>query len=608
LSNFRKVFSYVKPYRKEFILNNIFTILTVIFNLLSVLMLFPLIDLLFADNSNIQQNEVTSIWDIKGFILYHLSNYLSQMDKYNLLLIICGLIFVTFTLKNLFSYLQTVYMSKVELGILKDIRFDLFRKYLELPLTFYTNERKGNLIARIINDTQILKDSFISVLNSLFRDPPTIIIFSVVLFLLNWKMTLLIFVLAPLSGFILSKIGNSIKRSSIKSQEKISDITSNLDEILGAIRIVKSFAMEKYEINKFQKENNKFSEIMLKIHKKRALGSPVSETIGVITIVIILYLFALQILSGSSDLTPGSFILYLAIFFQMIPSLKYFGQMFNSYKEGSAAADRIYELLEYKNEIVNESNPVNINTFNDSIEFKDASFSYTNEPVLSGINLRINKGEIVAIVGSSGAGKSTLIDLILRFYDLKNGNLLIDGKDIKKYEISSLRNIMGIVNQETILFNDTLRNNIAYGRNDTSLEEIINAAKNANAHSFISKLPEGYDTIIGDRGQKLSGGERQRISIARTLLKNPPILILDEATSSLDSESELLVQNAIKNLMQGRTSIVIAHRLSTIKMANKIIVLDKGKIVETGNHKELIELNGVYKKLYEIQFMSEEKK
>ncbi|HRE41811.1 MAG TPA: ABC transporter ATP-binding protein [Ignavibacteria bacterium] len=606
MSNFRKVFKYVKPYRTQFILNNIFTILTVIFSLLSVLMLFPLIDLLF-NNSKISQQEVTSIWDIKTFILYHLSIYLSEMEKSTLLLYICGLIFITFTLKNLFSYLQTVYMSKVELGILKDIRFDLFKKYLELPLTFYSNEKKGNLIARIINDVQILKDSFITVLNSLFRDPPTIIIFSVVLFLLNWKMTLLIFVLAPLSGFILSKIGNSIKRSSIKSQEKISDITSNLDEILGAIRIVKSFAMEKYEINKFKRENNRFAEIMLKINKKRALGSPISETIGVITIVLILYLFALEILSGSSELTPGSFILYLAIFFQMIPSLKYFGQMFNSYKEGSAAADRVFELLDYKTEIKNPSNPVFINSFNDSIEFVNATFSYSKEEVLKNVNLKINKGEIVAIVGSSGAGKSTLIDLILRFYDLNSGSLLIDKLDIKNYDIDSLRNIMGIVNQETILFNDTLKNNIAYGKTDIALEDVINAAKNANAHNFISKLPDGYDTIIGDRGQKLSGGERQRISIARTLLKNPPILILDEATSSLDSESELQVQSAIKNLMEGRTSIVIAHRLSTIKMANKIIVLDKGKIVETGTHQSLMQINGVYKKLYDIQFKTEEK-
>jgi len=365
--------------------------------------------------------------------------------------------------------------------------------------------------------------------------------------------------------------------------------------------------MEKYEINKFKRENNRFAEIMLKINKKRALGSPISETIGVITIVLILYLFALEILSGSSELTPGSFILYLAIFFQMIPSLKYFGQMFNSYKEGSAAADRVFELLDYKTEIKNPSNPVFINSFNDSIEFVNATFSYSKEEVLKNVNLKINKGEIVAIVGSSGAGKSTLIDLILRFYDLNSGSLLIDKLDIKNYDIDSLRNIMGIVNQETILFNDTLKNNIAYGKTDIALEDVINAAKNANAHNFISKLPDGYDTIIGDRGQKLSGGERQRISIARTLLKNPPILILDEATSSLDSESELQVQSAIKNLMEGRTSIVIAHRLSTIKMANKIIVLDKGKIVETGTHQSLMQINGVYKKLYDIQFKTEEK-
>lgn len=608
MSLFRRIFKYVRPYTKQLVLANIFTILVVIFSLLSVLMLFPFIDLLFNDApKTVSEKTITSIFDLRDIITVYFARIVSDYDKLDVLKYLCILILVTFFLKNLFTYLQTYFMSVVEQGILKDLRFDLYKHYLELPLSFFTDERKGNLISRIINDVQIVKDSLIAVVNSLFRDPPSLIVYSVVLFMFNWKLTLIIFLLAPVSAIILSKVGNSLKRSSTKSQEKISDITSTLDETLGAIRVVKAFGMEEYERNKFKRENETYFDLLVRLSRKRALGSPISEFIGVITIVIILYFFGADIIKGQSDMTPGAFIFYLAIFFQMMPSLKLFGQMFNSYKEGTAAAERVFGLLDTEATIVNSPDAVMLNDFNNNIEFRDASFKYEkSEYILKNINLKIEKGKIIAIVGPSGAGKSTLVDLIPRFYDLSSGNLFIDGKDIRKVNIESLRKLMGIVTQETILFNDTIRHNIAYGENDIPISQIVEASKAANAHRFIESIEAGYDTIIGDRGVKLSGGERQRLSIARAILKNPPVLILDEATSSLDTESEILVQQAIERLMHGRTSIVIAHRLSTVQNADMIVVLEKGLIAETGTHSQLINTSGLYKKLYNLQFRHQE--
>ena len=608
MSLFRRIFKYVRPYTKQLVLANVFTILVVIFSLLSVLMLFPFIDLLFNDApKTVSEKTITSIFDLKDIITVYFARIVSDYDKLDVLKYLCILILVTFFLKNLFTYLQTYFMSVVEQGILKDLRFDLYKHYLELPLSFFTDERKGNLISRIINDVQIVKDSLIAVVNSLFRDPPSLIVYSVVLFMFNWKLTLIIFLLAPVSAIILSKVGNSLKRSSTKSQEKISDITSTLDETLGAIRVVKAFGMEEYERNKFKRENETYFDLLVRLSRKRALGSPISEFIGVITIVIILYFFGADIIKGQSDMTPGAFIFYLAIFFQMMPSLKLFGQMFNSYKEGTAAAERVFGLLDTEATIVNSPDADMLNDFNNNIEFRDASFKYEkSEYILKNINLKIEKGKIIAIVGPSGAGKSTLVDLIPRFYDLSSGNLFIDGKDIRKVNIESLRKLMGIVTQETILFNDTIRHNIAYGENDIPISQIVEASKAANAHRFIESIEAGYDTIIGDRGVKLSGGERQRLSIARAILKNPPVLILDEATSSLDTESEILVQQAIERLMHGRTSIVIAHRLSTVQNADMIVVLEKGLIAETGTHSQLINTSGLYKKLYNLQFRHQE--
>ncbi|MFH1198241.1 MAG: ABC transporter transmembrane domain-containing protein [bacterium] len=564
----------------------------------------PFIDLIFNTTPvQVVKPQSFSFSAIKQFAQYYMYEVTRIYDRSELLNIFCIFIIVVFILKNIASYFQTYFMATVDQGMLRDIRSQLYSHFHKLSLSYFTDERKGMLISRIINDTQILRDSIVAVINSFFRDPPVIIMYSLVLFILDWKLTLYAMLLVPVIGIILSKIGDSLKRKSIRTQDSIADVTSTLDETFGAIRIVKAFSMEKYEIEKFQRQDNKYFKLLTSLVRRRALSSPITEVIGTVAVAVILFIFGRQIISGESSMSPGTFLAYLAIFFQMMPSLKLFGQVFNSIKEGIAAGSRIFGILDIQPKILDKSNAIEISSFTKDITYRNVDFKYEkSDLILKNINCSINKGEIVAIVGPSGAGKSSFIDLIPRFYDVESGLITIDGHDLRDLKIHSLRALMGIVTQETILFNDTVKNNISYGSSEKSNEDIISAAKAANAHDFILNLTNGYDTFIGDRGVKLSGGERQRISIARALLKNPPILILDEATSSLDTESEVLVQQAIERLMEGRTSVVIAHRLSTIRNANKILVLDDGRISEIGTHTELISHNGLYKKLYDMQF------
>jgi subfamily B ATP-binding cassette protein MsbA len=606
---FWRFFKYLKPYVKPLAAANFFMLLFVIFSLASIGLVMPFIDLLFNQSSAQSIPEVSfSIFNLKEWLSYQLNEFVQSYSKLQLVTYLCILIIVVFLFKNLFSYLQTWFMSFVEQGIIRDIRLQLYTHFHKLSLSYFTEEKKGILISRIINDVQIIKDSMIAVINSLFRDPPLIIIFSAVLFIFNWQLTLLIFALMPVTGFILAKIGDSLKRKSIRSQERIADITSILDETFGAMRIVKAFGMEKYEIERFREEEKKYFRLLTSLIRRRALASPITEFFGVITITIILYFIGSQIVLGNSDMTPGAFFVFLGIFFQMMPSIKLVGQVFNSIQEGIAASERVFSILDTTPKILDSANAIELKSFNKGIQFQNVSFKYEkSDLILNKINLEINKGEVLAIVGPSGAGKSSLVDLIPRFYDVTDGSILIDDDDVRNITVKSLRSFIGVVTQETILFNDTVRNNIAYGLQDLSQDKIIDAAKAANAHNFIENLKDGYETVIGDRGTKLSGGERQRLSIARALLKNPPILILDEATSSLDTESEVLVQQAIERLMTGRTSIVIAHRLSTVQRANKIIVLSDGEIVEEGTHEVLLSKLGLYHKLYNMQFKLDEK-
>lgn len=564
----------------------------------------PFIDLLFnPEKSTFQPGKEISIFDIKDYITYQLNQFAAEYPKLDLLLYLCILIILIFFLKNLFQYLQTYFMSTVDQGVIRDIRLELYRHFHKLSLGYFTEEKKGILISRIINDVQIIRDSMIAVINSLFRDPPSIVIYTIVLFIFNWQLTILIFAMLPVIALILARIGQSLRRRSIRSQERIANTTSILDETFGAMRIVKAFGMEEYEVNRFSESERSYFNLIIGLVRRRGLASPVTEVIGVFAVTIILYFIGSQIITGESDMTPGAFFVYLGIFFQMMPSLKLLGQALNQVQEGRAASERVFNVLDTEPKIFDAHNAVELKSFNENILFNDVNFKYEkSDLILRNINLEIKKGKILAIVGPSGSGKSSLVDLIPRFYDVESGSVLIDNIDVRKIKVKSLREMVGIVTQETILFNDTIKNNIAYGIKDPSMDKIIEAAGAANADNFISELENGYDTLIGDRGVKLSGGERQRLSIARALLKNPPILILDEATSSLDTESEILVQQAIERLMKGRTSIVIAHRLSTVQNADKIIVLNEGEIVERGNHKELLKLNGLYSKLYNMQF------
>ena len=606
---FWRFFKYLKPYVKPLAAANFFMLLFVIFSLASIGLVMPFIDLLFNQSSAQPGTEVSfSILNLKEWLSFKLNDFVQAYSKLQLVTYLCILIIIVFLFKNLFSYLQTWFMSFVEQGIIRDIRLQLYTHFHKLSLSYFTEEKKGILISRIINDVQIIKDSMIAVINSLFRDPPLIIIFSAVLFIFNWKLTLLVFALIPVTGFVLAKIGNSLKKRSIRSQERIADITSILDETFGAMRIVKAFGMENYEIERFREEEKKYFRLLTSLIRRRALASPITEFFGVITITIILYFIGSQIVEGKSDMTPGAFFVFLGIFFQMMPSIKLVGQVFNSIQEGIAASERVFSILDTTPKVIDAPNAIELKSFNKGIQFHNVSFKYEkSDLILNKINLEINKGEVLAIVGPSGAGKSSLVDLIPRFYDVTDGSILIDDNDIRNITVKSLRSFIGVVTQETILFNDTVKSNIAYGLQDVSPDKIIDAAKAANAHNFIENLKDGYETVIGDRGTKLSGGERQRLSIARALLKNPPILILDEATSSLDTESEVLVQQAIERLMTGRTSIVIAHRLSTVQRANKIIVLSDGEIVEEGTHEVLLSKLGLYHKLYNMQFKLDEK-
>lgn len=606
---FLRFFKYLRSYKRHFALANLFMLLFVIFSVISIALIMPFVDLLFRDN--VQQTHKViefSLFNLKDYVIAKLSEFTYQIGKLELLTYICIAMIVSFLIKNVCSYLQTYFMSTVEQGIIQDIRFELYDHLHKLSLSYFTEEKKGNLISRVINDVKIINDSIMAVINSLFRDPPQIIIYTILLFVFNWQLTLLILLLFPITGFVLSKIGDSLKRKSIQSQIKIADLTSILDETLSAIRIVKAFNMEKYESDRFKKENNNYFTLLVSLVRKRALASPITEIISVLFITIILYFIGRQIISGESSMTPGSFLLYLGLIVQMMPSLKLFGQVFNSVKEGIAASERVFMVMDTDPKIVDKPNAKKLFEFSDSIKFDNVSFKYdTSDYVLKNINVTFKKGDITAIVGPSGAGKSTLVDLIPRFYDPVEGYIAFDGHELKDLAVKSIRDKIGIVTQETILFNDTIKNNIAYGSQEFRDDEIIEVAKVANAHTFIEQLSDGYNTYIGDRGVKLSGGQRQRISIARALLKNPPILIFDEATSALDTESELLVQQAIERLMHGRTSIVIAHRLSTIMNAHKIIVLNRGEMVEEGTHLNLMEQDGLYRKLYQMQFKYEER-
>jgi subfamily B ATP-binding cassette protein MsbA len=602
---FLRIVRYIKPHLGILAVANLLMLFFIIFNLLSIGLIMPLVDVVFNPPQPTEVSmENISLLRLGEYVSHQLARAVQNYDRLDVLLALTLGLIAAFLLKNVFWYVNSRLMAHVEQDIMHTLRVDVYRHVHNLSLGYFTEEKKGNLISTVVNDVRIINDSVMAVINSAFRDPPQIILYTILLFLFDWQLTLVVFCLLPISGFAISKVGDRLKKQGIESQEKMADMVSVLDETLANVRIVKAFGMEDFEVGKFKGESSRYAQIMNKIQRRRNLATPISEFFGVFSIAIILWFMGKSVIAGNGTMTPGGLLVYIGLITQMMRPLKLFGQVFNSVQEGIGAGERVFRLLDIKPRILDRPGAKSKEGFRDVIRYENVTFRYeTGGIVLRNVSCEIRAGETLAIVGPSGAGKSTFVDLLPRFYDPVDGRITIDGVEVRDLTVDSLRSLMGIVTQETILFNDTVGNNIAYGRLGVPMEKIIEAATVANAHHFISGLPHGYDTVIGDRGLKLSGGQRQRLSLARAILKNPPILILDEATSALDTESEILVQEAVERVLAGRTSIVIAHRLSTVQHADRILVLDDGRLVEEGAHTELLQNSeGIYKRLYELQF------
>jgi subfamily B ATP-binding cassette protein MsbA len=595
---------YFKNYKKHIGLNITFNVFHVLFSVFSLTVVMPFLDIIFHPD-----NGVTSVppFELSIDTLKDYLNYIVtlQIQEYNSkeagLIFLAIFITVLFFLKNLFRFLAQYFLAPIRNGIVRDIRDQLNNKILSLPLAYYNKSKKGDLISSLTADVIEVEHGVLNILEVLVKEPLTILISLVVLFAISYKLTIFVFLLILVIAFLIGALGKSLKKPSFEGQQKLGYLASLYDESISGMRIVKAFTAEEYRKKQFNVENNNFFTLMNKVLRKRFLSSPLTEFLSIAVFSSIIWFGGNEVLGG--NIKDSVFIVYLLMFAALIAPAKSFSGAFYTLQKGLGAMQRIDKILNAQDEIEEATNPIPKKDFNQLIEFKDVSFAYHNyddEPVLNGVSLSLKKGDMIALVGPSGAGKSTLADLLPRFYDVVKGSIEIDGVDIRNYSKNDLRSLMGVVTQEAILFNDTIRNNIAFGF-DSSDEKVIEAAKIANAHDFIMQMPSGYNTIIGDRGMNLSGGQRQRLTIARAVLKNPPILILDEATSALDSESEKLVQQALNKLMRNRTSIVIAHRLSTIQFADEILVMEKGKIVEKGNHISLMSKNGLYKKLVELQ-------
>jgi len=570
---------------------------------MSLTLLAPFFSLIFGMGG--QDKLLGSRFNL-GSITSNFYAYLTHLvqtpeGKIQALGILCAVVVIAILLKNMFLYLSLYVLTPIRNRIINDMRNDMFQKILQLPIGYFSEQRKGDIMSRLTNDLQDVESSTISFLESFFREPITILIYLIAMIQLSPELSVFLAIFLPLSGLVIGRIGRSLKNVSTQVQEQLGGILSTIEETLGGMRVIKGFNAEQQQLNRFTSENNFLLETKNKANRRRDLASPMSETMGIFAVCCVLYYGGRLVLGNSFSLTAPDFLTYIAIFTQIINPLKSFSTASYNIQKGAASIERIQQLITEKELIKEAVNPLPIKGFTESIVFNNISFKYLDKEVLTNISISIEKGKTVALVGSSGSGKSTLADLIPRFQDVNGGELLIDGQNINGYAIKDVRNLMGIVTQEPILFNDTIANNIALGNPTATREMIENAAKVANAHLFIVAKEHGYDTNIGDRGSKLSGGERQRLTIARAILKNPPILILDEATSSLDTESERLVQDALNHLMKDRTSVVIAHRLSTVRFADEIIVLDKGQIVERGKHETLMQQDGIYKKLIEMQ-------
>jgi ABC-type multidrug transport system fused ATPase/permease subunit len=603
---------YAKPYKLNIILSIVFNLLTAFFTLFSFAFIIPILQMLFGISTEHYAYMEMGTASAKDVIVNNFYYYVSQMIESqgaSFTLAMLGLVLVVMTfLKVITAYLSEFFTLPLQNGVVRDIRREMYDKIVTLPIGFFTNERKGDIMARLSGDVQEVQSSVMASLFSLVKYPVMIIACLGMMIVVSWQLTIFVFVMLPIVGGIMGMVGKKLRAKSLAAQNKWGEILANTEETIGGLRIIKAFNAERPMEKRFAAQTQDLYRINNSVGRRTALAHPMSEFLGTAAIVIILWFGGSLILSGSSQIDAASFIYYMVMFYSMINPAKDLSKTSYTVKKGMAAKDRIDVILNATNPIADPENPVDLPSGaaqKSSVTFKDVSFAYSNDSdardVLSHINLEVKPGETVAIVGQSGSGKSTLVDLIPRFWDIERGSIEIDGINVRDLRVKDLRSLMGNVNQEAILFNDTIFNNIAFGTKEVTRQQVEEAARIANAHEFIMQTENGYDTVIGDRGCKLSGGQRQRISIARAILKNPSILILDEATSALDTESERLVQEALEKLMRNRTTIVIAHRLSTIVNADKICVLQEGRIVETGTHAELIEKGGVYKKLVDMQ-------
>ena len=608
MKTYFRLLSFAKPIEKFAIPYVIYTLLSVVFSSMAYPLLIPLLNTLFIKNTGttaaVAVVKHPGFMDVTGWFNYYMNYFIRVEGPWGALKFICAVIILTMVIGNLFRYLSARVMENLRLHTLLNLRRAVFNNVMDMHLGYFNNQRKGDIISKIASDVQVVQFSVTATLQVVFKEPAQMIVFLILLFTFSVKLTLWSLLVVPVSAFIISRIVKRLKAQAVSAQQTYGTMISYLDESLQGVRIIKAFNATNFIKKRFDDENTKYSKILRSMAKRQQSASPVSETLAIIMISCIVLYGGYLILNKQSDLSGGQFITYIIIFSQLTRPAKAISDSFSNIHSGIAAGERVLALIDEKPLTTDAADATAVETFNESLDFKNVSFAYQDKVVLSNLSLSVPKGKTVALVGPSGGGKSTLMDLIPRFMEQQSGEILIDGKNIQKIKTDSLRDLMGIVNQESILFNDSIFNNIAFGKPNASKEDVENAARIANAHNFILETDEGYETNIGDRGTKLSGGQRQRICIARAVLNNPPIMLLDEATSALDTESEKLVQDALNNLMKNRTSLIIAHRLSTIQSADIIIVLENGKIVEQGTHSQLILNNGLYKRLIDMQTFS----
>ncbi|WKK65181.1 ABC transporter ATP-binding protein [Lutimonas zeaxanthinifaciens] len=609
MNYFKKILRFAKPYLRYAWLNVFFNILYAIFNVLSVLAFIPVLGILFGREEKVtvkpEFKGLTGIYDyVQDSLNFYVSNMMETGGLEKALLFICLISFSMFFFKNLFRYLALFVLSFLRTGVVKDLRDALYAKIVSLPLSYFSEKKKGDTMARMSNDVQEIEVSFLNTLEAIVREPLTIVFTLTSMFAISAKLTLFAFILLPVSGIIISSVSKRLKAKSLLAQQETGNFLSFIEETLTGLKVIKSFTAEKKMEQKFKGSTLRLKQLMTSVFNRTNLASPMSEFLGSATIIAILWYGGRIVLLGEDEMKPQEFLGYIGLFYLILNPAKAISKALFSIQKGNASAERIISILETENDIVDHENAIEKDGFDHEIELKNISFKYKDDYVLKNFSLKIPKGKSIALVGQSGSGKSTLANLIPRFYDVNEGAILIDGISVKDIQKKSIRELMGIVTQESILFNDSVKNNITLGVDHASDEAIMEAAKVANAHEFIEALPKQYDNNIGDSGNMLSGGQRQRLSIARAVLKNPPIMILDEATSALDTESEQLVQSALEKMMENRTSVVIAHRLSTIQKADMIVVMQDGKIVEQGKHAELLKKKGAYFKLVNMQSLA----